>query len=280
MKMFNKVAIIGVGLIGGSLGLAIKKKKLAKEVIGVTSRKASLSAAKARGAIHKGTLNFKHAVKDADLVIVATPVKMIPGIIRIISPSLKKGCIVTDVGSTKQEIVTKIEKQLPKNIYFVGGHPLAGREKRGVSAARAGLFENTICILTPTPKTNQNALAKTKRFWKELGASSVSLLPSEHDKILSQVSHLPHLVVAALVSSVDPKSLKFASTGFKDTTRIAAGDAVIWRDVCLSNKKAIIKAIDKFTSNLSGLRKSIAKGDKQALARSFKRAKKLRDSLD
>jgi prephenate dehydrogenase len=275
MKLFNSVAIVGPGLIGGSLGLAIKKKQLSNEVIGVSRRKKTLLFAKRIHAIDKGSLKL-NAIKEADLVILATPVSVImslaPRILKIIRPN----AIVTDVGSTKEKIVLKLEEIFPN---YVGSHPLAGSEKRGILNAHPGIFKDSLCILTPTKNTNLQALIKIKRFWKELGTRVVVLSPSLHDKALSFVSHLAHIVAFSLIDTVPARFLKFASTGLKDTTRIAGSDSEIWQDIFLSNQKNILKTIDAFQANMSKIKSGLKRKDARLLSEILNHAKKKREIL-
>ncbi|MCQ9208894.1 MAG: prephenate dehydrogenase [Omnitrophica bacterium] len=275
---FNKIAIIGVGLIGGSIGLAVKKKRLAKEIVGVCRHRKSLRQAKRIKAIDRGALSCKEAIKEADLVILATPISQIIKIAREIAPYLKKGCLVTDTGSTKSEIVGEIEKVFSEDIAFVGAHPLAGSEKRGVSEARANLFKDTLCILTQTRKTKLAAFKKINTFWQVIGCHVIKLTPQRHDQIVAVISHLPHLAAAQLVK-VGRKNLNFAASGFRDTTRIASSDAEVWSDICLTNKEFIIQAIDQYITRLKLMQKLIYQEDKQRLSVEFRTAKTLRDGL-
>ena len=265
MKLFNKVAIIGVGLIGGSIALAMKKSR----------HKETLSLARKTGAIDIGARDFS-VIKDADLVILATPVDIIIELGRRISSLVNKECIVTDVGSTKKEVVSALEKVFPG---YVGSHPLAGSEKRGLINANAAIFRDSLCILTPTQNTQTHAEAKIKKLWVKLGARVVYLTPSRHDKILSLVSHLPHLVAFSLISAVPVEFLKFASTGFRDTTRIAASDGEIWRDILFSNDKNIVEAIDLFQANLAGIKSAIRRKDRKGLFAILKMAKRKKETL-
>ena len=276
---FNKIAILGVGLIGGSIGLAVKKKRLAREIIGVCRHKSSLKRARKIGAIDKGTLNYKEAVNNADLVILAMPVSQIVKAAKLIMPYLKRSCLITDVGSTKTEIVQAIEKaSVHGQFNFVGAHPLAGSEKRGASSARADLFEGAICILTRTGKTKPAALRHIAGFWGKLGCRMKVLTPKTHDKIVALSSHLPHLAAVQLVK-VACGCLDFAATGFFDTTRIASSDAEIWTDIFISNKRFTIEAINRYINQLKLTRDLIRKEDRRRLFRQFKRAKTLRDAL-
>ena len=279
MRPFNKVTIIGVGLIGGSIGLAIKKKKLAKEIIGVCRHKESLRRARQLGAIDKGRLDYKGALKGADLAILAAPIGQIIKIGKKIAPYLKEGCLVTDVGSTKLEVVREIERAYGRRrVFFVGAHPLAGSEKRGSNFARADLFQGAVCILTKTAKTSLPALKKISKFWKDLG-SRITVLPARrHDEIVALISHLPHLAAGQLVKAARG-SLAFAASGFFDTTRIASSDAEVWTDIFLTNKRFVIQAIDKYVKNLETIKKLIRKEDRKRLSAEFKKIKALRDGL-
>lgn len=276
MKLFNKVAIIGTGLIGGSMALAIKKRKLAQEVVGVSRHKKTLAIAKKIGAIDRGSQDIG-IIKDADLVILATPVNAILNLAPKIFKIVRKNCIVTDVGSTKQEIVRNLDKIFLK---YVGSHPLAGSQRRGVINAKAGIFKDSLCLLTPTKNTDKIALDKIRRLWVNLGARVIALPPDNHDEILSFTSHLPHAAAFSLIRAVPKEYLKFASTGLKDTTRIAASEAELWSDIFLSNRKNILKSIEVLQGNLDRIKSAIAKKDRKILNRIFKEAKEKRDSLD
>ncbi|MFC1632276.1 prephenate dehydrogenase [Candidatus Omnitrophota bacterium] len=276
--MFNKIAIIGVGLIGGSMGLAAKRKKLAKEIVGVCRHRASLHQAKKIKAIDRGTLDYKDAVQNAELVVLAAPVQEIIRLSRKIGPYLAPDCIVTDVGSTKQKIVDQLDQALPMHCNFVGGHPLAGSEKRSVSFARADLFKDAVCFLTRTKKTNLAALSKLSKFWRGLGSRVKIISPQRHDQIVATVSHLPHLIAVELVNLVD-KNIEFVASGFRDTTRIAASEAEIWTDIFLTNDRHILGVLDTYIKRLKLFRGLIAEQDKSKLNYEFKKAKSLRDAL-
>ncbi|MCK9604542.1 MAG: prephenate dehydrogenase/arogenate dehydrogenase family protein [Candidatus Omnitrophica bacterium] len=275
MSLFNRVAIIGVGLIGGSIALEIKNKRLAREIVGVGRHKRNLSLAKKIRAIDKGSQDLK-IIKDADLVILATPVSSILNLAPQIARLIKPGCIVTDVGSTKKEIVSKLEKIFSR---YVGSHPLAGSEKRGIDFARPGIFKNSFCVLTPTKKTEKQALAKVRKLWASLGARVVDMTPASHDKILSFVSHLPHIAAFSLIGAVPKECLSFAPGGLRDTTRIAASDTEIWSDIFLSNQKNIIKAIDLLQGNLTKIKSAIHNKNKKALTAFLREAKQKREIL-
>jgi len=279
MKKINKITIVGVGLIGGSIGLALKKHRIANEIVGVGHRVQSIKKAVKLKTIDRGTLNLRSGVKDADIVIFATPILDIPKLVKNVKSVIKKGCIITDVGSVKGYITQEMERILPKGINFVGTHPMAGSEKRGVDKARGDLFKKSMCILTKTRKTNKASLSTLKRLWIEFGAKVVELSPDTHDKIVSEISHLPHMVVFTILSSIDQKSLKLASSGFFDTTRIASSDAKIWKDIAISNRYEILKSINKFKKELTTLEKSIRRKDSKKLLSIFNNAKKKRENL-
>jgi len=275
MKLFHKVAIVGTGLIGGSLALAIKKQRLADEVIGVSRRKNTLLLAKKNRSIDKGSQDI-NIIKDADLVILATPVSIILKLAPKISKIIKRDCIVTDVGSTKQEIVSRLERIF---LNYVGSHPLSGSEKRGILNAGPLIFKDSLCILTPTKNTDERSLSKIKQLWNLVGTKVVFLTPDAHDKILSFTSHLPHIVAFSLIGAVPRKYFKFSATGLKDTTRIAASDSQIWCDIFLSNQKNIVRAMESFQERLSKIKSAINKKDKKLLHLILKEAKVKRGSL-
>jgi prephenate dehydrogenase len=275
MKLFDKVVIIGLGLIGGSLGLAIKKRRLARVVIGISRRRSTLLTAKKRGAVDIACRDLR-AVRDADLIVLATPIGTILKIAGKISAEVKPGAVVIDVGSTKKEIVSRLERLFPG---YVGAHPLAGSEKRGVVNADENIFEDSLCILTPVTAARRQSLVKIKKLWNMVGARVVYLKPAAHDEILAFVSHLPHLIAFSLLRSVPKEYLKFSASGFRDTTRIASSDAEIWKDIFLSNRKSILRAVKGFRKCLSVLESAVRKKDAKGLEGILRETKKIRDSL-
>ncbi len=277
--MFRKVTIIGVGLIGGSIGLAIKKHKLAREVVGLSQKQSSLMTALKSQAIDHAYQDVRKAVSYADFVILATPVSIIKGMLSTIGPFLKKHCIVTDVGSTKSAIVATAHNKLKGLAHFVGSHPLAGSEKTGVQYANAELFQNSLCIMTPTDKTNRTARERVKYFWTRIGSHVKFLSPEEHDRALGFISHLPHLLAYGLIDIVPKEYLEYAAGGLKDTTRIASSSAQMWSDICLSNSKNIIAALDLLVKKLSSFRRLITVNDHKLLLEQFKTAKFKRDEI-
>ncbi len=279
-QLFRKVTIIGIGLIGGSNGMALKKNNFAREVIGVSRQHSSLVQALKSRAIDKASHDVRKSVQDADLVILATPVKTIISMFTVINKSLKRGCIVTDVGSTKEAIVAAAEKHLPSHALFVGSHPLAGSEKKGAAFGSAELFNGSICIMTPTEKTNKAAVDKVKTLWMRLGANVKTLPADEHDKALAYISHLPHLLAYGLIDVIPPDYVQYAAQGLKDTTRIASSDPDMWKDVCITNSQSLLKALDEYAKVLAAFRKAIVSKDEPNLLEIFKKSKNKRDGLD
>ncbi len=278
MKIFNKVVIVGVGLIGGSLGLAMRKKKLAREIVGVARHRGTLRKAKSLGAIDRGTLELSEATQDADLIVIAIPVADIPKVIKKLISKVKPGCIITDVGSTKSKVVGEVERILPKGIHFVGGHPMAGSEKKGISSASVNLFKGSVCFLTKSRFTDLLALKKLMAIWRDIGARVEVVSPKQHDRIVASISHLPHLVAFNLAAVVPRQNLKYAAKGFGDTTRVAASDPAMWRDIYLTNCDEVKKALDRFIDSLKNVRALIVGQEGQRLLTKLKKAKKKRDS--
>jgi len=278
---FKKVAIIGVGLIGGSLGMAIKSRRLAEVITGVTRHRSTLILAKKHNALDRSTIDSCKAVKDADLAIIATPISRIVKIAKDIAPHLKPGCIVTDVGSVKGVIVREIEKMARirrKEIYFVGGHPMAGSEKSGVSFAKSDLFKNTICFLTSTPRTDQRALNKVKNLWGKIGAVTEIVSPQKHDRIVAYISHLPHLLAYNLLIVTPPQYYRYAAGSFLDMTRIVSSDPQLWQDVCRMNSGEIDRLLREHNISLNEIKGLIASGRFKKLLNLFARAKSRRDT--
>jgi prephenate dehydrogenase len=279
MVMFKKVAIVGVGLIGGSIGLAIRTRRLCPRVIGIGRRQASLDKAVQKSAIDKGTLNMEEGIRDADLIIISTPANQVKEKIAQASRYAKKSSIIIDVNSTKQDIVYDANRFLPKDIYFVGTHPMAGSERSGISSSEAELFNNTICLVTPERTTNTEALRKIEIFWQGLGAKVVSMSPKAHDAMVSKISHLPHLLAYALCNTVSKKEIAITGSGFRDTTRIAKSSPEMWEEIFIQNKKSLLRAISLFERNLYLLKADILHSKRSALALRLRRAMKKRQAL-
>ena len=281
---FQKITIIGVGLLGGSIGLAAKRRKLAREVAGFVRRPASLKDCEKTGAVDYATTDPLAAVSNADLVILCTPLSQMRPRVAEMLPALKRGAIVTDVGSVKASVVRELESLVAKaGAHFVGSHPMAGAEKTGVLAARADLFANAVCVVTPTKKSNAAAVRKVEQFWKSLGALTLRLAPEQHDALVSRSSHLPHVVAAALANLVlAPARPEFQSAlcanGFRDTTRIASGSPEMWRDIALANRKNLSRSVDAFISELQKFQRAVKKSDAKAISKFLETAKERRDN--
>jgi prephenate dehydrogenase len=275
MKMFNKVVIIGTGLIGGSIGAALKNKRLAAKVIGLSRHLKNAALAKKMGAIDSVGKSLA-AVKEADLVILATPVDTIIDFALKIHKLIKKECIVIDVGSTKELIVSKLSSIIPN---FLGCHPLAGSEKKGILNLETDIFKGSICIITPNRLVNSHTLNKVSLLWRKLGARVVKLAPADHDRILGFTSHLPHLAAFALIDSVPKEYLTFSSSGLKDTTRISASDANLWVEIFLSNRENSLHALSVFQNKLSALKLTIEKRNKKQLIKLLQSARRKREAL-
>jgi prephenate dehydrogenase len=234
--------------------------------------------------VYFATTDLLAAVWDADLVILCLPLSQMRSRVREMFPALKRGAIVTDVGSVKASVMRELESLVAKaGAQFVGGHPMAGAEKTGVSAARADLFVNTVCVVTPTEKTNRAALKKVERFWKSLGSRVLELKPETHDALVSRSSHLPHVLAATLTHLVlNPAQLKnqvaLCANGFRDTTRIASGSPEMWRDIALANRKNLGRSLEAFIADLQKFRRVLKKADAEAIAKFFETAKQRRDN--
>lgn len=270
---------MGVGLMGGSLGMAIKKHQLAREVIGLSHRQTALAQAIQNKAIDVACLDVKKAIVNADLVVLAAPVDSIIKLFATINPYLKRGCIVTDVGSAKAKIVENAEKVLSAPAFFVGSHPLTGSEKKGVEHASADLFEGAACIMTPTDKTNQIARQKVKHFWTKLGMEVKILTPDAHDEILAYVSHLPHLLAYGLMACIPSQFLEYASQGLKDMSRLAVSSPQLWSDICMANSKNVLNALDRCVEHLAVFRKTVVGHDRKNLIHRFAEAQEKRNTL-
>ncbi len=288
-----KVSIIGVGLMGGSFGLALKKKRLARQVVGIGRHIHKLKEAKRLGAIDSYTTDFARGVKDSDIVMVAAPVDKIPLIVKRIFPHLKDGCIVTDVGSTKEKVVKEVREILAKSagkgrrgeVSFIGGHPMAGSEKQGVRNARADIFSGTTCVLTPADKNNRRAVKVVGDLWKRMGARVLLLKPEEHDYLVAYTSHLPHVLASTLANLIgrvckkDQRASRIIAGSISDMTRIADSSPEMWIDICMSNSKAISKSIRVMVERLGKIKKSIEKNKKKDLQDLFNRGRLARKKI-
>lgn len=283
---FRCMTIFGVGLIGGSLARICKKERIVDKIVGVGRTEGNLKRAKELGVIDEYYFDGKRAVRDADIVVLATPVSSFVKLVKEIVPHLNKGTIIIDVGSVKLGFLMEVENLMPEGVHFIGTHPIAGTEKSGVEASFLELFEGSKCIITPTPKTNQGALEAVKELWRLTGSHIILMDPARHDRILAAVSHLPHLIAYALVNTIEDIDniehdvVTYTAGGFKDFTRIASSSPEMWRDICLLNKASIIESVNRFKYNLELLKNFIESDDGKGLEESFKRAKYLRDNMN
>ena len=283
--MFNKVVMAGVGLICGSLALDMRRQKLVKEIIGYGRGAANLRLAQRKGIIDSYFLDAEEFPADADFLMMGTPVEAIAPLTATFLPRLRAGCIISDVGSVKSEIVRAMDRLLPKNISYVAGHPIAGSEQWGAKAARRGLFLGHRCILTPTKKTDGKALRKIAALWRKVGADVEIMAPDAHDQVLGVISHLPHVLVYALVNALERQPLrgidlkKYCAGGFKDFTRIASSRPELWRDICLMNRRALGRSLGDYIKYLEQLNRWIRAGNGAALEKEFARAYELRGMI-
>ena len=273
------VAIVGVGLIGGSLGRALLARKLAKRVIGVGRSQTSLDAARRTGAITE-TASDPAAVAEADLVVVATGVRSIPRLLEAVDRAVRPGTLLTDAGSTKGSIVAAWEKRRKsRSGRFVGSHPLAGSHRRGPEAADAELFTGRVAVVTPATATPADDVAAIGEFWAAVGATVFLMSPREHDRIVAATSHAPHVMAAAIAAATPPASLPFTAGGWRDTTRIAAGDAELWADILLDNAGPLGTALGRIATAAERILAAVEAGDRRRLVTLLSRAKDVRDAL-
>jgi prephenate dehydrogenase len=280
--MINKITIIGVGLIGGSLAKAIKENNLAKVVFGFGRDLNRLEAAQKANVIDQFSTNLKDAINDSDIVIIATPVGSFKEILNEIKPFLTSKIVISDVGSTKTNIASIVSQTLGDySNYFIPAHPIAGKEKSGFEASEANLFNNRKVIITPLETSNPNSISLIQKMWEGTGADVDFMSPESHDELLGMTSHLPHMLAFSLVNyliSKNPSASIYAAGGFKDFSRIASGDAVMWRDICIQNKDQIISHIKGYQKTLNSLVDAIENENSNELDLLFTSAKKTRDS--
>lgn len=280
--MFNKITIFGVGLIGASFALAMKKNGLCKEITGFGRNRGNLSKAKERGIIDSFALEPEDACKGAELIFLSTPVGSFVELARRSVPSLSSGAIVTDAGSVKGNLVYEMEKIMPGNVHYIGAHPIAGSDRSGIDSSNPELFMKAKCIITPTEHSDEGALKTVTEVWKSLGAEVVTMGPDRHDSIYAFVSHLPHVIAYSLVNTVAEKDgsyFEFCGQGFKDITRIASSSPELWRDICLLNRENLLETISLFQKNLEALSQYLRAYDADSLEREFVKARTLREGL-
>jgi cyclohexadieny/prephenate dehydrogenase len=284
--LFERIALIGIGLIGSSIARDIKELGLARDVVVSTRSEETLKRAEELELGTSYTTSVADAVREADLVIISVPVGASEDVAKQIAPHLKAGAIVTDVGSTKASVIAQMAPHMPQHVHFIPGHPLAGTEKSGPDAGFAGLFRDRWCIFTPLPGTDAAALDRLKGFWLALGSRVDEMDPEHHDKVLAIVSHLPHIIAYNIVGTADDLStvtesevIKYSASGFRDFTRLAASDPTMWRDICLHNKDAILEMLARFSEDLAYLQRAIRWGEGDKLFELFSRTRDIRRSI-
>ncbi len=286
--MFQQVTIIGVGLLGGSLGLVLKEKGLAKTVVGVGRRQPNLELAVKLGAIDRFYSEPQEAVRDSDLIVLATPVDTYVAHVQQWGQYVPAGAIVSDVGSVKGQLVFDLETALSSTASFIGAHPIAGKEKSGVAHATSQLFQGARCIVTPTARSNAEALKRVRGLWERAGSEVLLMDPMVHDWVLGAVSHLPHIAAFSLMHALQdlqdstPEALhllNFSGGGLRDTTRIAASSPEMWRDICLANRENLLKMVDQYITQLHAFKQLLHDHDADGLAKNIEQAKALREKL-
>ncbi len=280
---WNKVTLVGVGLLGGSLGLALKRRKLARQVTGFVRRAASVKECVDAGAADETTRDLAEAVRESDLIVLCTPLAQMKRLLLEMKPALKRGALITDVGSVKGTVVRELEALAAgARAEFIGSHPMAGSEKTGVAAAREDLFENAICVVTPTRKTRAKSLRAIMSLWADVGARVLTLTAATHDSLVSRSSHLPHLLAAEITALVlggnrHKHQGLLCANGFRDTTRIASGSPEMWRDIALANRTNLARDLGEVIHDLQALRKALKQSDPQSIEKFLDRGKQLRD---
>ena len=283
---FPRVALIGIGLINSSLARVLRREKLAGEIVACARRQETLETALKLKLCDSVTTDPAAAVKEADLVVLGTPISAYGEIARAVGPALKPGAIVTDVGSVKQAVIRDVSPHIPAGVHFVPGHPVAGTEHSGPAAGFAELFHDRWCILTPTAETDPHALAAVTAMWKAAGMRVVTMDAEHHDLVLAITSHLPHLIAYTVVGTatdleetLESEVIKFSAGGFRDFTRIAASDPVMWRDIFLNNREAVLEMLQRFSEDLTALQRAIRWGEGQKLEDLFTRTRAVRRSI-
>jgi len=279
----RKVALIGIGLLGGSIGLAVKQRRLAGHVAGYVRRSASATECQQLGLVDEVSMDLKLVVDGADVVIFCTPIAQMAELASSLAPWLKAGAVVTDVGSVKSSVVETLAPIIhPAGAWFVGSHPMAGAEQTGPKAAKADLFENAICVTTPAATTDRDALQRVEAFWEAIGMRIMRLSPERHDDLVGRSSHLPHVVAAELANYVLSPALPkeqalLCASGFRDSTRIASGSPEMWRDIAMANRENLARVLGVFIEDLQEFQLALEKGDTKAIETFFQSAKRRRD---
>ncbi len=269
---FKTIAIVGLGLMGGSLAACCRKKFPKSRIVGISRNPQAVSGALKKKWIHQGTSRIDQGIRDADFIILCTPVDTLPSLLKLCDRFAKPGTLVTDVGSVKEGICTFFKKEKWKNISFVGAHPMVGSHERGIHAARPDLYNQGIVFLNRTQKVKESDFQTFRTFWKKTGAYVAEINPELHDRIVAEISHLPHLAAVSLILTAQQKNFSFAGSGFRDTTRIAQGDPSIWVPILLANRKNISEALKRFEKQLSALRRVIESNKRKPLERILRQA--------
>jgi len=283
---FERVALVGIGLINSSLAHVLRRDKIAGEIVACARRQETLDTATKLGLCDRTVLDPAAAVAGADLVVLGTPLSAYAGIAQAIAGALKPGAIVTDVGSVKQAVIRDVKPHIPAGVHFVAGHPVAGTEHSGPASGFAELFHDRWCILTPVPDTDPGALARVTALWQSAGMKVLTMDAEHHDLVLAITSHLPHLIAYTIVGTatdledtLKSEVIKFSAGGFRDFTRIAASDPVMWRDVFLNNREAVLEMLQRFTEDLTALQRAIRWGEAAKLEELFTRTRAIRRSI-
>lgn len=283
---FDRIALIGLGLIGSSISHAARRGGLAKSIVGTARTAETRAVALEMGLVDEAYKTAEEAVRDADLVVLCVPVGACGAVAETIRSALKPGAILTDVGSVKAAVVADVGPHVPEGVDFVPGHPIAGTEYSGPEAGFAELFDERWCILTPTPKTSPGAVARLTAFWEALGSDVEIMAPEHHDMVLAVTSHLPHLIAFNIVNAAahlervtEKEVIKFSAAGFRDFTRIAASDPTMWRDVFLKNREAVLEMLGRFSEDLATLQRAIRYGEGEMLFKRFEEARKTRRDI-
>jgi len=277
--MFNKIAIVGLGLMGGSLAAACRKEFPKARIIGISRSRAALALAKKKKWVHEATQDVLLGARGADLVVLCTPVDTFMLYLKAIDKVCAKGALVMDVGSVKVSVLKKVNSRSWKNLSFVGCHPMVGSHKRGIEAVNPALYQRGLVLLTRDRKTCPHSYEMAKRFWRGLGSKVTELTSETHDKLVGEVSHLPHAIAACLMHTVSAPALKVASTGFRDTTRIAASASSVWQPIFSSNRKVILGVLSRFESKLRTFKKLLRSGNPKAFSRYLDKAQQRRCRL-
>jgi prephenate dehydrogenase len=283
MAEYDTVAIVGVGLIGGSIGMALRERKLARRIIGVGRRQTSLDAARTIGAIDHGVTNLATGVADAQLVIVSTPVDLVAERVVQAVAAAPPGALITDVGSTKESIVSMVDSALAtrrSGPRFVGSHPLAGDHRTGAEHARADMFDDRTVVVTPSEATRTAAVTEVSGFWQSLGANVTTMSPARHDAALAITSHLPHVAAVALAAATPTELLGLTASGWRDTTRVAGGDPKLWQAIFTANRQHVLDAMDVLSQTLENFRETLEQGDYESLAAMLEAAAKKKRERD